>query len=185
MRWKLGYYFDIPVNNVTFLDLNDNIYNINYDFELFQNIFSNEKYFSNKNFAYVKIDEKPFQLSEMKGNPKSLIEENEKIYNILIDNLKIDLKNENELENENKQKIWNIISKLPKNYFFTNKLKIFGNKEPIKQNDLYEIFDNKEIYLITYSLQCYYYFLFDKKNTKDKQINQIIPDKKEFLNNFI
>ena len=185
MRWKLGYYFDIPVNNIAFIDLNDKAYTINDDFEIFQNIFSNERYFSNKGFAYVKIDEKPFQLLEMKGNPKSLIEGNENIYNILIDNLKIDLKNDNELENENKQKIWNIISKLPKKFFFINKLKIYGNKEPIKQNNLLEIFDNKEIYLITYSLQCFYYFLFDKKNAKDKQINQIVPDKKEFLNNFI
>ena len=185
IRWKVGYYFDIPVNNIAFIDLNDKAYTINDDFELFQNIFSNERYFAFKGFAYVKLDEKPFQLLEMKGNPKSLIEENENIYNILIDNLKIDLKNDDELENENKQKIWNIISKLPKNYFFINKLKKFGNKEPINQNDLLEIFDNKEIYLITYSLQCYYYFLFDKKNSKDKQINQIIPDKKEFLNNFI
>ena len=185
LRWKIGYYYDIPVNNVAFIDLNGKTYTLNNDFEIFTKIFSHEKYFLDRNYAFVKIDEKPFQLLEMKGNPKSLIEENENIYNILIDNLKVDLKNDNDVENENKQKIWKIISKLPKNYYFTNKLKKYGNKEPIKENDLLEIFDIKEIYLLTYSLQCFYYFLIDKKNGKDKQVNQIIPDKKEFLNNFI
>ena len=133
IRWKVGYYFDISVNNIAFIDLNDKAYTINNDFELFQKIFSNERYFAFKGFAYVKLDEKPFQLLEMKGNPKSLIEENENIYNILIDNLKIDLKNDDELENENKQKIWNIISKFPKNYFFINKLKKFEKYLIIKK----------------------------------------------------
>ena len=184
MRWKLGYYYDIPVNNVTFIDISGKTYSLNNDFELFVKVFSNEKYFADRGFEYVKVEEKPFQLLQMKDNPKSQIEENENLYNILIENLKVDLKNDNDIENENKQKIWNIISKLPKYYYFNNKLKIFGNKESIKQKDL-EIFDNKEIYLLTYSLQCFYYFLFDKKNEKDKQINQIIQNKKEFLNNFI
>ena len=81
--------------------------------------------------------------------------------------------------------MWNIISKLPKNYYFVNKLKKFGNKDNITESDLQEIFNIKDIYLLTYSLQCFYYFLFDINNEKDKQINQIIPDKKEYLNNFI
>ena len=186
MRWKLGYYFDIPVNNVVFIDITGKSYSLNNDFEIFQKVFTNDKYFYDRGFAYVKVEEKPFQLLQMKDNPKSLIEGNENIYNILIDNLKIDLKNDNnEVEDENKQKIWNIVSKLPKNYYFQNKLNKYGDKEPLTQSDLLEIFGNKEIYLLTYSLQCFYYFLFDKKNTKDKQINQIIPNKKEFLNNFI
>jgi ubiquitin C-terminal hydrolase len=185
LRWKIGYYFDIPVNNVVFIDLSGKVYSLNNDFDIFVKVFSNEKYFNDRNFAYVKIDEKPFQLLEMKDNPKSLIEENENIYNILIDNLKVDLKNDNDFENENKQKVWKIISKLPKNYYFINKLKKYGDKEPINESDLFEIFDHKELYLLTYSLQCFYYFLFDKKNGKDKKVNQIIHDKKEFINNFI
>ena len=184
MRWKLGYYYDIPVNNVTFIDISGKTYSLNNDFELFIEVFSNEKYFVERGFEYVKVDEKPFQLLEIENNPKSLIEGNENLYNILIDNLKVDLKNDNDVENESKQKIWNIISKLPKYYYFNNKLKIFGNKESLKPKDL-ELFDNNEIYLLTYSLQCFYYFLFDKKNGKDKQISQIIQNKKEFLNNFI
>ena len=187
MRWKLGYYYDIPVNNVTFIDLAGKRYSLNNDFEIFTKIFSHEKYFLSENFAFIKVDEVPFQLLQMKNNPKSLIEENELIYNILIDNLRIDNINDNDInvQIENKQKIWNIISKLPKYYYFTNKFKKFGKDEALKENELIEILDINELYILTYSLQCFYYFLFDKKNENDKKINQVIPDKKEYLNNFI
>lgn len=179
MRWKLGYYYDIPVNNVTFIDLNGKRYSINNDFERFITFFSNEKYLQERNFAYIKIDEVPFQLLQMEDNPKSLIDKNENIYKILIDNLKVDLSNDKDNnEIEIKFIIWNIISKLPKNYYFVNKLKKFGDKENITESDLMQIFNIKDIYLLTYSLQCFYYFLFDINNEKDKQINQIIPDKK-------
>ena len=186
MRWKLGYYYDIPVNNVSFIDLNGKRYSINNDFEKFMPIFSNERYLQERNFAYIKIDEVPFQLLQMEDNPKNLIDKNENIYNILIDNLKVDLSEDKDSdEMEIKLKIWNIISKLPKNYYFVNKLKKFGDKDSITESDILKIFNIKDIYLLTYSLQCFYYFLFDINNEKDKQINQIIPDKKEYLNNFI
>ena len=187
IRWKIGYFFDIHVNNVNFIDLTGKVYSLNNDFEIFTQVFSSEKYFKEKGFSYIRVQEKPFQLLEMKNNPKSLIEKNENIYNILIENLKLGLKNDidNDYEFENKQKIWNIISKLPKNYYFENKLKKYRNREEIKTNDLLEILDNKEIYLLTYTLQCFYFFLFDKKNETDNQINQIIQNKKEYLNNFI
>ena len=111
-----------------------------------------------KGFSYVKLEEIPFNLLELKDNPKSLIEKNENTYNILIENLKVDVKNYKEdIETENKQKLWNIISELPKYYYFENKLKKYGIKENINQDDLLEIFDNKEIYLLTYSLQCLYF----------------------------
>ena len=186
MRWKLGYYYDIPVNNVTFIDLNGKRYSINNDFEKFVDIFDSQKYLQERNFAYIKIDEVPFQLLQMDDNPKYLIDKNENIYKILIEHLKVDSPNDNDSsEMEIKLKIWNIISKLPKNYYFVNKLKKFGDKDSITEKDLQEIFNIKDIYLLTYSLQCFYYFLFDINNEKDIQINQIIPDKKEYLNNFI
>ena len=184
LRWKLGYYYDIPVNNILIIDISGKKYSLNNDFEKFTQVFSNEKYFKERGFEYIKVEEEPFQLLKMNDNPKSLIEKNENIYNILIDNLKVDLINNKDMdiEIENKQKVWNIVSELPKNYYFESKLKKYGNKEEIKKNDLLELFDNKEIYLLTYSLQCLYYFLFTKNN---RQINQILPDKKEYLNNFI
>ena len=187
MRWKLGYYYDIPVNNVTFIDLAKKTYSLNNDFENFMKIFSHEKYQLDKGYAYIKVEEVPFQLLQMKDNPKDLIEKNENIYSILIDNLKIDLKNndEKDIENENKEKIWNIISKLPKNYYFENKLKKYGNKESSKEKDLQEKFNINQIYLLTYSLQCFHHFLFNTNNEADKNVNQILPNKKEYLNNFI
>ena len=185
MRWKLGYFYDIPVNNVTFIDLIGKRYSLNDDFENFISIFSDEKYFKENNSSYVKVDEAPFQLLQMKNNPKSLIENNESIYNILIDNLKVDLNNNDSVEYENKQKIWNIILKLPKKHYFINKLKKYGNKDALKENEFLENFDVKETYLLTYSLKCFYFFVFDKNNDKDIQVNQILPNKREYLNNFI
>ena len=185
MRWKLGYFYDIPVNNVTFIDLIGKRYSLNDDFENFISIFSDEKYFKDNNSCFVKVDEAPFQLLQMKNNPKSLIENNESLYNILIDNLKVDLNNNDSVEYENKQKIWNIILQLPKKNYFINKLKKYGSKDSIKDSELLEIFDVKETYLLTYTLKCFYFFIFDKNNDKDVQINQILPNKREFLNNFI
>ena len=187
MRWKLGYYYDIHVNNIIIIDLSGKKYSLNNDFERFTQVFSNEKYFQDRGFSYIKVEEEPFQLLKMPDNPKSLIEKNENIYNILIDNLKLDIINNQDMdiEIENKQKVWKIVSQLPKNYYFENKLKKYGNIQEIKKNDLLELFDNKEIFLLTYSLQCLYHFLFNKNNEKNRQINQILPDKKEYLNNFI
>ena len=187
LRWKLGYYYDINVNNVNFIDLKGDVYSLNNDFEIFTEIFSDEKYFLNDGFSFVRVKDIPFKLLEMKDNPKNLIEKNENIYNILIDNLRVDLKNDNDknVEIENKQKIWNIITKLPKNYYFDKKLKKFGNKEDNKENDLTIIFNEKEIYLLTYSLYCFNYFLFNKDSKIEKEIKNIISDKNEYLNNFI
>ncbi len=178
MRYKLGFYYDIPVNNVVMIDLKGKSYSLNDDFENFCEVFSHEKYFQNRGFAYVIVDEVPFEISKMKDNPKDLIESNDIIYKILIDNLKTD-------KNENKQKIWNFISKLPTNYYFENQLKKYGNKEIIQDNDLKEIFDIKDEYLLTYSLKSIYNSLFDKEKKKDKKVNQILINKKEYLNNFI
>ena len=39
LRWKLGYYYDIPINNVAFVGLDNKVYNLNNDFEIILNIF--------------------------------------------------------------------------------------------------------------------------------------------------
>ena len=67
-----------------------------------------------------------------------------------------------------------------KNFFFENKIKKFGNKEKVNDNEISEIFNINEIYLMTYSLECLNHFLFDSKDENDEKIN-----KDEFLNNFI
>jgi len=174
LRWKAASILEIPVNNVTFIDLNGNEYNLNNDFQNFIAAFKDEKYLDDKDFEYIKIKEVPFGLLDMKDNPKFLIETNDKLFNILFNSLKIE--NDN-IEDENKHKIWNFLSNLPKNFFFENKIKKFGNKEKVNDNEISEIFNINEIYLMTYSLECLNYFLFDKN---DEKIN-----KEEFLNNFI
>ena len=181
MRYKIGYYFDIPVNNVAFIDINGRIFTLNDDFEIFTKIFSDKIYFYEKGFEYVKVKEICFGLLKIKDNPKFLIETNDKIYNILINNLKMSVNdNKNNTENGDKQKIWNFISKLPKNYYFENKIKKLGEKEKVNNNEIIKIFNINEIYLLTYSLQCILYVLFDKNEEENEQINN-----NEFLNNFI
>ena len=174
IRWKAASYLDIPVNNVTFFDLSGNKYNLNNDFQNFIAAFNDEKYLDDKDFEYIKIKEIPFGLLDMKDNPKFLIETNDKLFHILFNSLKI------EMEDENKHKIWNFLSNLPKNFFFENKIKKFGNKEKVNENEISEIFNINEIYLMTYSLECLNYFLFDNDDADDEKIN-----KEEFLNNFI
>ena len=181
LRYKLSYYFDIPVNNVAFIGLDNKIYNLNNDFEIFVKVFNDQRYFGDRQIS-IKVKNEPFQFLKMKDNPRDFIEKNENLYNILIEHLKIDTKNGlNDVEIENKQKIWNIISKLPKKYFFVNKLKQFGepNQENIK-SEMTEIFNIKESYLLTYTLQCLSFYLFENK---DEIISQ--KDKNNYLNNFI
>ena len=184
LRWKLGYYYDIPINNVTFIGLDNKVYTLNNDFDIFVKIFNDQRYFGEKPIS-IKVKSESFEFIKMKGNPRNFIENNENLYNILIDNLKIDGKNGlNDTEIHDKQRIWNIISKLPKNYFFLNNLKQFGttNKDnnDNNKNKIEEFLDIKEIYIMNYSMQCLYYFLFEKKNN-----NEIIKDKNDYLNNFI
>ena len=194
MRWKLGYFYDIPINNVTFVGADNKKYSINNDFDNFIEVFSDERYLG-ENGDIIKVINEPFQFLQIKNNPKDFIENNQNLYKILIKNLKIEAKKEeNDIEIESKQKIWNILSKLPKNYFFKNNLIKFGNKEKIDEKEILEIFDVKEIYLFTYSLQCFNFYLFEKKDEKkedkkeeieDSTSTDKIPDKDEFLNNFI
>ena len=150
IRWKAASYLEMPVNNITFIDLNGNEYNLNNDFQGFIATFNDEKYWDDKDFEYIKIKEIPFGLLDMKDNPKFLIETNDKLFNILFNSLK---KENDNIEDENKHKIWNFLSNLPKNFFFEKKIKKFGNKEKVNDNEISEIFNINEIYLMTYSLE--------------------------------
>jgi hypothetical protein len=104
LRYKISYFFDINVNNVCMIDLNGSEYNLNNDFENFCSIFSDERYFYKKGFEYIRVKIVPFEIEKIKDNPKILIENNEKIYNSLINNL---TSNTTEDKNEllNKEKI--------------------------------------------------------------------------------
>ena len=176
LRYKVSYFFDIHVNNVCFVDLYGNEYNLNNDFDNFMTLFNNEKYLYKKGFEYVEVKVVPFEIWRMKDNPKMLIEKNENIYNILINNLSLDSK-ENNPGDSNKENIWNILMQLPRLFYFENNLGKYGSNEKIEEQELTKIFDINNVYIFTYYLQCIYIFLENENNSKESQ--------DQYLNNFI
>ena len=170
MRWKLGYYYDIPINDVVFEDKNKERYTFKDEETYFYEIFPPEIYCpEDKNYVLVNVYSVPDQFLAIDGNPKELIEKNEIIFNNLIQNLYIDVLTDIEM----KQKIWNILSKFPKNIYINNQIKKFGEENKIDENIVKKIFNIKEVYILTYTLQCIKEYISDK-NIKNK-----------FLNNFI
>ena len=135
MRWKIAYYFDLYVNDVIFIDLDNNKYNLLFDDNKFYDLFPPRKY--NKNGIHlesIKVYEQANQLLLIPNNPNELIENNEIIVNVLIDNLKEENNNNNDINNEIikntkenslnnlnnfeiKKDIWNILENLPKNKY--------------------------------------------------------------------
>ena len=170
MRWKLGYYYDIQINNVAFEDKDGKIYSFMDEQLLFQEVFPPELYCLDKNnIIVINVKEEKDLLLKIEGNPKELIENNEIIFNILIHNLF----SESLVGDETKQKIWNIISKFKKDVYI-NKIKKYGEKENLEEKEIKKIFNIKELYIFIYTLQCIMEYI-----KKDKNIA------KEFLNNFI
>ena len=170
MRWKLGYYYDIQINNVVFEDKDGKRYSFMDEQLIFQEIFPPKIYCPNKNnLIAVKVCEEKDLLLKIKGNPKELIENNEIIFNILIQNLS----SESLIDNKTKQQIWNIISKFKKELYFTE-IKKFGEKEILSKEIITKMFNINELYIFIYALQC-----IEEYIKKDNEIKQ------EFLNNFI
>ena len=173
MRWKLGYYYDIPINNLVFEDIDKKRYTFKDDETNFYEIFPPEIYCpeGEKDFVSINVYSVPDLFLEIEGNPKELIENNEIIVNNLIQNLYI-----KELSNDEiRQKIWNILYKLPKHIFINNEIKKYGEENIIEENYLKKIFNIKEIYIFTYTLKC----LKEYINETEKEKQKII------LNNFI
>ena len=176
LRYKISYFFDIPENNVCLVDINDKEYNLNNDFEKFISIFTDEEYFYKKGFEYIKVKIVPFEIEKIKLNPKMLIETNDKIYNILINNLSLNSSEKN-TEFQEKEKIWNIILRLPKHIYFEKYLKKYGDEEKIEEEELSRIFNINNIFIFSYYLKCILGFL-QRKNI-DYKI------KEEYLGNLI
>ena len=170
MRWKLGYYYDIQINNVAFEDKDGKRYTFKDDQITFQEVFPSEIYCSDKNnYVVINVCEEKDLFLKIEGNPKELIENNEKIFNILIQNLYSD----SSLNDKTKKQIWNIISKFKKDLYI-NKIKKYGEKEALNEKEIKKIFNMNELYIFIYSLQCIKEYI-----NKDENI------KKNFLNNFI
>ena len=119
MRFKLGYYYDIPVNNVVFEDINGKKFSFIDENLLFEEVFPSEIYSpKDGNKIPVKVLEEKDIFLKIEGNPKELIENDEIIFNIIISILYSDSK----INDEIKQKIWDILYKFQNNIFI-NKIK--------------------------------------------------------------
>ena len=170
MRWKLGYYYDIQINNVAFEDKDGKRYTFKDDQLIFQEVFPYDIYCHDKNnYTVINVCEEKDLLLKIEGNPKELIENNEKIFNLLIQNLYKD----SPLNDKTKKQIWNIISKFKKDLYI-NTIKKYGEKEILDENEIKAIFNMNELYIFIYSLQCIKEYI-----NKDKNIE------KNFLNNFV
>ena len=179
MRWKIGYYYDIPVNNVVFMDKNGKKYTFIDDNENFFNVFPPKVYSPGVSFVKIKVFDISNILLSIKNNPKVLIEENENILKILIENLS----NEKKLEKEIKQKIYNIVKKMPKQYYINKNVKIFGQKEKVSDEIINKNLNYKNIYILSYFLKCIDYYI-KKSNSKNGDISDG-QEKEEFLENLI
>jgi hypothetical protein len=169
-RVKLGYYYDIPINNVVFEDLEGKRYSFMDEQIIFQEVFPAALYCPDKdNIIPIKVIEIKDLFLKIKGNPKELMDNNKILINILINNLY----SESSLCDEIKQKIWNIISKI-KNETYINNIKKFGEKEKLDEEEIKRIFNIDELYILLYNLHSIKEYINTDKNIE-----------KEFLNNLI
>ena len=170
MRWKAGYYYDIPINNVVFIDKDNNAFTFKDEELYFQRIFPPKIYCQtedSEDFILITVRNIPDQILEIQDNPKVLIENNDKIYNILHNSLF----SEHEINADNKQIILNLLNKLPKNKYIKNEIESFiiDNSKEIKDK-FKKIFDLKEIYILVFTLQSIKEYL----NNKEKKIDNSI-----------
>ena len=176
MRWKLGYYYDIPVNNVVIKDIEGKKYSFINDNENFFEIFPPNVYSHDDSYEKIKVYNVRDILLTINNNPKVLIEENEIILKILIENLFP----ERNLTKEIKQKIYNIIKKMPKQYYINKNVKKFGQKVKVPDVIINQNLNFDNIYILSYFLRCLDYYI------KNKDINyEDNSDKEEFLKNLI
>ena len=170
MRWKLGYYYDIQINYVVFEDKDGKRYSFKDDQLIFQDVFPHKIYYTDKNnYITIKVCEERDIFLKIDKNPKELIENNETVFNILIQNLSSD----SILDEKSKEQIWNILIKFKKDLYI-NKIKKYGEKKILDRKMIKKIFNVNELYVFIYTLECIKEYI-----NKDKNIE------KEFLNSFI
>ena len=188
MRWKLGYYYDININNLVLFDNKGNKYNFIDDNKKFQDVFPPKKY-AHKDSKYPSIEVKSIkdQILEIKGNPKELIDNDQKIFDILLKNLSISVEKE-EFDAESMQKIWELIMKLPKKSFIKDYILKYGDQNKIlKKKELSEIFNIKEKYKLTFTLDGILDYLYKDVDLifKEKDKKLYVTEKTNFVLAFI
>jgi len=196
MRWKLAYFYDILINDLVIFDNDKNEYNFTYDNLNFYEVFPPKKYiFNEKEFILINVFEFPGQLLKIPNNPNELIEKNEKIINILIENLNINnIKNkDNDKKDDNnktendflmKKKIWDIMQKLPKKKYAEKIIAHFLENNTIDYEDLTKRFNVNEIFILTFNLQCIINYISPEFN-KDDNYKERIKEINTFLDTFI
>ena len=165
VRWRVGYYYDLNVNEVVFTNEEETIkLSLLNDMENFQ------MYFSPKSTILV-YSEKDI-LVQLKNNPKDLIENNEDIKIILLSLLHND-KN-NYIDNA-----WKLINKIPSNLLIDDNIKKIGMSELQNEQkiDIENLFDKKSIYVITFTLNNILNYINNDLKSEERQ--------KEYLTNFV
>ena len=186
MRWKLAYYYDIPINDLVICDYENNEYNFTNDDLMFYDIFPPKKYIlSETKYIMINILESPGQLLKLPNNPKELIEKDESIINILVDNL--NMKNIDELnkkDDDMRKNLWNIMQKLPKKKYIEESILKFGKKDYISNEEFQKVFNVNEIFILAFNLKCILNILFGGNQSQNQNSSKYC-DIYEFLENFI
>ena len=186
MRWKLAYYYDIPINDLVICDYENNEYNFTNDDLIFYDIFPPKKYLlSETRYILINILESPGQILKLPYNPKELIEKDETIINILVDNL--NMKNINELsknDDDMKKNLWNIMQKLPKKKYIEESILKFGKRDNISNEEIQKVFNVNEIFILAFNLKCVIDILFLGSQDQKKNPSKY-SDINEFIENFI
>ena len=165
VRWRVGYYYDLNVNEVVFLDEEGK-----HKLSLLNDLENFRMNYSPKNTILV-YSEKDI-LIKLKNNPKDLIENNEEIKKILL-SLLHDYKN-NYIDNA-----WKLINKIPSNLLVDDNIKKIGMS--LLQNeqiiDISNLFDKQSLYVITFTLNNILNYINNDLKSDERQ--------KEYLSNFV
>ena len=170
VRWRIGYYYDIHVNDVVFENLEGKKYNLLYDYQKFIDLFPPDNYtFGNNVYKQIVVHAENNQLLKLKVNPKKLIENNEQLIKIFLD-----LIGQNNEEEEKNSRVWKILEKMPKDYYINKIIYKLFNKENIENREIKEIFNLNNIYLLTYNFECIRYYIEINKEKEKELLNIFI-----------
>lgn len=165
VRWRVGYYYDLYVNEVVFMSEDGNT-----KINLLDDLSNFQSHFPPKQIVLVQT-EKNILLS-LKNNPKILIETNNDIMKTLLSLLHDS--NSDYIENA-----WKLIKKISSKLIIDDNIRTIGqtpnNKDTII--DINNLFDRKSLYVITITLNNIQDYISHELITEDKQ--------KEYLDNFV
>ena len=190
MRWKLAYFYDIHINDLVLSDIDKKEYDFTNDDLKFYDIFPPKKYLINDSkYICINVHDYKGQLLKIDNNPKELIEKNEKIINILINNLNNNINSEDGNKNDNilmKKRIWNIMQKLPKKKYLEKIIIKYNNEnEEIDNDEIIKMFNINEIFILTFNLQCILQYLYDAQYKAQRIDPSKLTEINGFLENFI